>query len=458
MNLVEAFRQPPEVTAHPAAKLEIWPEEGYTATKFDPTVASEFFNREDELKYIKKLIRRSVPENVILLLGPGSCGKTALLEELMKEDEARFLHLNCGLETVTTSAEMAEALRARATKLPAALGIPLRSIPEVLKISWISQLLAVWGFPQVDKDAVAASILLEATPQQTPVFIIDEANELRKWMQTPEEKKNLDGLLNFLKRICKEQNKAQVILATSESFMVTWLEKNGFTPDSRMDVVLGDVTGEEALRFVVGGKDSSGKVWPGQINAFEDIPPLQKEDWVKVWAMCGGNIKLLRMCVSNADVLGDWEKAVESVGDASAKNVDDAWLYATSFSKGVGGEDRLWTSEDYQLAVGLIANAAPYYSVPQIVIAAELEKDERLFKQGRGDIAGIDVLLSMIEYNVLSVRPYSGMAKDIPREVFFRMVKGEEGIVEEKKDSVVVMPSPAHLFAALKNNRLRRRG
>ncbi|KAG7673396.1 hypothetical protein KSW81_006609 [Nannochloris sp. 'desiccata'] len=413
MNLVEAFRQPPEVTAHPAAKLEIWPEEGYTATKFDPT---------------------------------------ALLEELMKEDEARFLHLNCGLETVTISAEMAEALRARATKLPAALGIPLRSIPEVLKISWISQLLAVWVFPQVDKDAVAASSKVYDEPW------LYEANELRKWMQTPEEKKNLDGLLNFLKRICKEQNKAQVILATSESFMVTWLEKNGFTPDSRMDVVLGDVTGEEALRFVVGGKDSSGKVWPGQINAFEDIPPLQKEDWVKVWAMCGGNIKLLRMCVSNADVLGDWEKAVESVGDASAKNVDDAWLYATSFSKGVGGEDRLWTSEDYQLAVGLIANAAPYYSVPQIVIAAELEKDERLFKQGRGDIAGIDVLLSMIEYNVLSVRPYSGMAKDIPREVFFRMVKGEEGIVEEKKDSVVVMPSPAHLFAALKNNRLRRRG
>ncbi|KAL4540125.1 hypothetical protein Ndes2437B_g01543 [Nannochloris sp. 'desiccata'] len=414
MNLVEAFRQPPEVTAHPAAKLEIWPEEGYTATKFDPTVASEFFNREDELKYIKKLIRRSVPENVILLLGPGSCGKTALLEELMKEDEARFLHLNCGLETVTTSAEMAEALRARATKLPAALGIPLRSIPEVLKISWISQLLAVWGFPQVDKDAVAAS----TTPQQTPVFIIDEANELRKWMQTPEEKKNLDGLLNFLKRICKEQNKAQVILATSESFMVTWLEKNGFTPDSRMDVVLGDVTGEEALRFVVGGKDSSVTLMSLVIGR-------------KLWSR-------LVMLVQRT-----W-----MTPGCTPRHFLRAW----------GGEDRLWTSEDYQLAVGLIANAAPYYSVPQIVIAAELEKDERLFKQGRGDIAGIDVLLSMIEYNVLSVRPYSGMAKDIPREVFFRMVKGEEGIVEEKKDSVVVMPSPAHLFAALKNNRLRRRG
>ena len=139
---------------------------------------------------------------------------------------------------------------------------------------------------------------------------------------------------------------------------------------------------------------------------------------------------------------------MKSVGAASAKNVMDAWLYATSFSKGVGSEARLWTSEDYQIAVGLIADAAPYYAVPQIVMAAELQKDGRLAKRGRGDIDGLQVLYSMIEYNVLSVRPYSDMAKDIPREVFFRTVKRKKGPVE-KNDSVVVMPSPAHLFAAL---------
>ena len=148
---------------------------------------------------------------------------------------------------------------------------------------------------------------------------------------------------------------------------------------------------------------------------------------------------------------------MESVGAASAKSVMDAWLYASSFPKSVGSEARLWTSEDYRIAVGLIADAAPYYAVPQIVLAAELEKDGRLSKQGRGSVDGLQVLLSMIEYNVLSVRPYSYMAKYIPREVFFRMVEGENGIKEEKNDSVVVMPSPAHLFEALKNNRLRRR-
>ena len=76
MNLLEAFRQPPEITAIAAHKLEIWPKDGYKATKFDPTVSYEFFNRENELKYMKELIRRSSPEKVILLLGPRSCGKT----------------------------------------------------------------------------------------------------------------------------------------------------------------------------------------------------------------------------------------------------------------------------------------------------------------------------------------------------------------------------------------------
>ncbi|KAG7672596.1 hypothetical protein KSW81_001558 [Nannochloris sp. 'desiccata'] len=243
MILVEAFRQPPEVTAHPAAKLEIWPEEGYTATKFDPTVGRNFFNREDELKYIKKLVRLDCPENVILLLGPRSCGKTALIEELMKENPERFLHLNCGLKPVTTSAEMAQALRGRASKLPAALGIALRNIPVASKSSWVSQLIswvsAPWGNTmQVDKDALAAAskvydqisdlmseskannlkyvtdkytdVLVEATPGKEPVFIIDEVNKLKEWRKTPAEETNLKNLLDFLRRICKEQNKAHV--------------------------------------------------------------------------------------------------------------------------------------------------------------------------------------------------------------------------------------------------------
>ena len=125
---------------------------------------------------------------------------------------------------------------------------------------------------------------------------------------------------------------------------------------------------------------------------------------------------------------------MKSVGAASKKEVNAAWLYDTTFSKEEGREAVRWTSEDYQIAVGLIADAAPYYAVPRIVMAAELEKAGRLSKHGRGGIRGVNVLYSMIEYNVLSVRPYSDMAKDIPREVFFRTVEGGKGIKKEEED------------------------
>ena len=125
----------------------------------------------------------------------------ALIKELMKEDQNRFLHLNCGLEVVTTSAEMAQALRARASKMPAALGIVLGSLPVVLQFSRVYQFFAPFGGVtlKADKDVPASSklydgltellcgskdnalnyvinfykdVLLHATPREKPVFII----------------------------------------------------------------------------------------------------------------------------------------------------------------------------------------------------------------------------------------------------------------------------------------------
>lgn len=84
---------------------------------------------------------------------------------------------------------------------------------------------------------------------------------------------------------------------------------DGFTGDLRTDEVLGDLTREEALRFVRGGgKDFSGKEWPGLVNGYTGTPALHKEDWENVWAMCGGNIHLLRVCVKKASRFKDWGK------------------------------------------------------------------------------------------------------------------------------------------------------
>ncbi len=101
--------------------------------------------------------------------------------------------------------------------------------------------------------------------------------------------------------------------------------------------------------------------------------------------------------------------------------------------------DRIWGKKHYKAVLRLIA-ANPYHAVPRTEVHAALK-----------DVGGIpenvtadEVLLSMVEFNVVSLRPYSKMAKDIPREAFFKEAGGKE-----KKDDVVTMSSPAHLGAAL---------
>jgi ATPase domain predominantly from Archaea len=54
-----------------------------------------------------------------------------------------------------------------------------------------------------------------------PVIVIDEANVLMDW----EDKKSLKALLAFFVRVTKQEQLAHVVLATSDTFFLQWLEK-----------------------------------------------------------------------------------------------------------------------------------------------------------------------------------------------------------------------------------------
>ena len=136
-----------------------------------------------------------------------------------------------------------------------------------------------------------------------------------------------------------------------------------------------------------------------------------------------------------------------SVGEAAQIDFNTALYKTETLQKDdKNSSPSVWTGADFRTAVRLLAAAELYYAVPDIVLEAELEKDQRLQRAG---LTGSQVLLSMVESNVLAVRPYSKLAKDIPRGVFFRKI----GVIEIKVDFVVVMPSPAHLHAALEESR-----
>ena len=55
-----------------------------------------------------------------------------------------------------------------------------------------------------------------------PFHAADEVNVLRQWKA--KDKDALKNLLDFLKRICKEKERAHIVLASSDFFMVSWLK------------------------------------------------------------------------------------------------------------------------------------------------------------------------------------------------------------------------------------------
>ncbi|KAL4516958.1 hypothetical protein Ndes2526A_g00552 [Nannochloris sp. 'desiccata'] len=85
-----------------------------------------------------------------------------------------------------------------------------------------------------------------------PVIVIDEANALQLWES--KDSVALKQFLEFLKRSCKQYHTAHVILASSEFFMISWLQKQGYDANSRDDQVLGDLTSAEAFVYLCGGK------------------------------------------------------------------------------------------------------------------------------------------------------------------------------------------------------------
>ena len=85
--------------------------------------------------------------------------------------------------------------------------------------------------PAPNKSPMASIIdsltaFLEATRDlpENPVIIIDEANKLMRWGDDPGNKQ-LKDLLDFFVKTTKEDHLGHIVLASSESFVINFLEK-----------------------------------------------------------------------------------------------------------------------------------------------------------------------------------------------------------------------------------------
>lgn len=446
-------------------------------------VQDRFFNRLNEMEWIQDELDTE-PGRVLLIVGPKNSGKTRLIAEIIARNESRVTHINCGLKVATSPANMAQLMHAsimnrpfmdrpntwtwrRFLKLPAAASIAsldtlgkslsgfnakyasgvALAVGKLVKEKLFNEERAKLG--DLAHIQESYEILLETLPnygapfeQKYPIIIIDEVNKLRQWQE--DHSKELGNFLDFLQRISKERKKAHVVLLTSESSMVSWLAKEGMGDQVRQVMVLGDLSEEEAERLVRGGerKTESGndEAWPGLISRSTTLT-MNDTEWEKVYEACGGNIFNLSLCVKDVVNGNTWDQAITRILMEPTRSVQSALDDPETLISTGGVGPALWTKEHYKAVVARIVDNK-YHAIKK--------KDALTALEGIPLAEGLkatvsQVLLSMVEWNVLCLRPYFHLAKDIPREAF-----GEAGVPDDELDEVVTMPSAPHLRAALK--------
>ncbi|KAG7673828.1 hypothetical protein KSW81_007017 [Nannochloris sp. 'desiccata'] len=337
-------------------------------------------------------------------------GKSELIKILKEEEGPRMLHIDLRMHDTSSPALMAQQLHKQARKLPAVVGMQFLMV-LASQLGPLSNLYKLF-YPDSDNTGAGAA----ATPMEKIVEAF-MADVFPKYTAT-----NLTAVIDAYDKILDNLPPGQtkpVIVIDEANGLQLW--KNGFDANSRDDQVLGDLTSKEAFVYLCGGKMLSRngyeENWPGLIAQSAETLALgmTKEDWKKVWSVCGGNIHLLKVCVGYAEQCNSWEK--------------------------VGSDGpRIWEAKHYKAVLRLIA-ANPYHAVRRKEVYAVLEKVGIKMVE---NATAAKVLLSMVEFNVLSLRPYSEMAEDIPREAFFKKAGRKE-----KQDKVVTMPSPTHLAAVL---------
>ena len=222
-----------------------------------------FFNRTEELKCLKRHLFSPPSRNgITVVVGPMSSGKTALVQEFMKELSKELkegksqqaprlkqpLYINCREEDVSTPDSFASTLlsatvsageQIKGAMADVALailsglsgGLTQGNETADLKLVSVAEII---GKLKAQPETPIASVLSSfqkalkrtfdcsaASPR--PSIIIDEANNFTIWSANyPEE---LKTLLNFFVALTKEKNLAHVFLMTSDYAFISWMEK-----------------------------------------------------------------------------------------------------------------------------------------------------------------------------------------------------------------------------------------
>ncbi|KAG7674718.1 putative ATP-binding protein [Nannochloris sp. 'desiccata'] len=407
----------------------------WAAARSSSAVFGKIFNRKEELAALNEVFDDS-PSELLIVLGPANCGKTKLLQEVKKDRELGqavigegpppILYLDCRGKDISSPKKFANAIRQLVIG-DAGLknwwaGVKIKLPGLELDLEKIFEQAA--GKPPMESIIDSLTTFLEATRPlpYKPVIIIDEANKLMRWSDDPGHIE-LRNLLDFFVRTTKQEHLGHFVLASSESFVIDFLEKEGLHTKQYVTQEIGDLaTIDEAKQFVE-SLMLCKKAPPTFFDTTENGEQIDM--WPRVYEICGGNIGLLERCAKHSNRLKSWEKGLKWI----SMDLEDA------VQRGLGPEDfptsgsrslAAWTEEDYKTVLREIA-------------LAKKHRHAVSFKKLR-KIVGKKALRSMVEWNLVALRRKSPWAKDLPETVF----------ADLNDTKLLTMPSPVELYFILK--------
>ncbi|KAJ3086083.1 hypothetical protein HK102_013537, partial [Quaeritorhiza haematococci] len=200
---------------------------------------TEFFPRKHEVSILTAALEG--PPKLHVLIGPPSCGKTALVRHVVsqkgEDNDPRFYPLTLNLRGVDV------------LDLDAFKRAIVKSVAEPVfpKLSGKREVVHPW--PRTETKVQSFSEILDwMTKRLSPstlrgkqpvVLVIDEANELRTL--TRDCSNEVYALLRFLVKATKEESLLHVVFTASDSLFGEWLSHHGVPlPDFRT-WVLGDL-------------------------------------------------------------------------------------------------------------------------------------------------------------------------------------------------------------------------
>ena len=376
-------------------------------------VDEDMFNRSREVELLSQLLMSSPKLSVVT--GPVNSGKSRLMEHVIahlpkKSDRHVPVH-NSNLRQGTYN-----SVESLVDSLSSDMKTWLTSIKEAIgDVSVSAVRFHLTRGPPLDRlNSLLRNIAKELPPysilrgKHIPVFFIDEANRLRSLLCDKDGQAALESLFQWFVLHTKEKRHFHVVMASSDSFYNLWVER--YIGSSRYTTyVLGHLDKDDARRY-----------WEDRVLV-DNAHMLKKHSldppvFENVFTVCGGSMFLMNLFI---------EEYCEEKGGRIGENPYQFSMVLQELRKLYAAFDPTKTFQE---------NKPPRWSKGDITSIMKMLVNSKLGVvqyNSACDSIGKDIINSMIEYNLIHMRPTSRLSFDVP----------------EHKRPIITAESPAALAA-----------